>query len=80
MTTTITHCRYCGKSHGVRCPEVKAIEYAEDGVTVRRVEFVTAADFPQLSATTINPTKPYWAVGSGGNQSFRPAPNAITGS
>jgi hypothetical protein len=42
---TITNCRFCGKDHGARCPDVKAIEYAEDGVTVRRVEFVTAADF-----------------------------------
>lgn len=42
---TITNCRFCGQSHGLRCPSVKAIEYFEDGVTVKRVEFVTAADY-----------------------------------
>ena len=30
----------------MRCPSVKAIEYFEDGVTVKRVEFMTAPDFP----------------------------------
>ena len=46
MSTTITECRFCGQSHGMRCPSVKAIEYFEDGVTVKRVEFMTAPDFP----------------------------------
>jgi hypothetical protein len=34
-----TPCRFCGSTHGVRCPAVAAIEYHPDG-TVRRVEFV----------------------------------------
>lgn len=38
-------CGWCGLIHGPRCPSVKAIEYYEDGVTVKRVEFVTAADY-----------------------------------
>ena len=40
-----TECQFCGQKHGVRCPSVKAIEYYENG-TVRRVEFMTAADYP----------------------------------
>lgn len=43
MTTTISECRHCGKSHGLRCPEVKALEYFESG-ELKRVEFVTPAD------------------------------------
>lgn len=32
----MTECRWCGMIHGPRCPEVKAIEYFQDG-TVKRV-------------------------------------------
>jgi hypothetical protein len=32
-------CRWCGFTHGTLCPAVKSIEFADDGVTVRRVEF-----------------------------------------
>lgn len=44
-------CKYCGASHGVRCPSIAAIEYHPDG-TVRRVEFVqpqplTLGAYPQ---------------------------------
>ena len=35
------HCGWCGHYHGPRCPEVRAIEYHEDGFTIKRVEFVT---------------------------------------
>jgi len=53
MTTTITNCQYCGKSHGVRCPDVKAIEYGPDG-RVTRVEFMTPADYlPQQAIQSI---------------------------
>lgn len=57
MSTTITHCRHCGKSHGVRCPEVKALEYFESG-DLKRVEFVTPADYlaPVISSTFIPPS------------------------
>jgi hypothetical protein len=41
-----TGCRWCGEAHGPLCPMVKALEFAPDGVTVTRVEFLTAADFP----------------------------------
>lgn len=53
MTVTVENCRFCGKSHGLRCPEVKAIEYAEDGVTVKRVEFVTAADYLPVQSAQV---------------------------
>ena len=39
-------CPYCGLHHDKQCPSVKAIEYHPDG-TVKRVEFVTSADYPQ---------------------------------
>ena len=51
----MTECRWCGETHlkGV-CPKVKAIEFAEDGETVRRVEFMTPADLgPMLSISQI---------------------------
>jgi len=40
-----TECRWCGETHvkGV-CPKVKSIEFADDGVTVKRVEFMTPRD------------------------------------
>jgi hypothetical protein len=56
--TTITNCRFCGMSHGIRCPSVKAIEYFEDGVTVKRVEFMTASDYYQPAP--YNPVNSGW--------------------
>ena len=32
-------CRWCGNLHGPQCPNVRAIEFYQDGVTVKRVEF-----------------------------------------
>ena len=33
-------CPFCGSNHNqLQCPRVKAVEFAEDGMTVRRVEF-----------------------------------------
>lgn len=65
MSTQITNCQFCGKSHGVRCPEVKAIEYHESGV-IRRVEFMTARDYmaplstlPPLPNSPATP-QPWW--------------------
>lgn len=43
--TTITGCLFCGKSHGLRCPEVKSIEYFEGGQRIKKVEFMTPADY-----------------------------------
>lgn len=43
----MTQCRWCGMVHGPLCPVVKAIEYQSDGITVKRVEFKTAADYGQ---------------------------------
>ena len=40
-------CRWCGMFHGPICWAVKALEFQADGVTVKRVEFKTAADYPQ---------------------------------
>ncbi len=39
-------CRWCGyEEHGGICPTIKAIEFFDDGVTVKRVEFKTASDY-----------------------------------
>jgi hypothetical protein len=46
MMLKLTNCPYCGESHGVLCPQVKAIEYFPSG-KVKRVEFKTAADYMQ---------------------------------
>lgn len=43
MSVSVTNCQFCGQSHGLRCPEVKAVEYNPDG-TVKRVEYLTPAD------------------------------------
>jgi hypothetical protein len=45
----VEKCRWCGCYHlqGGVCPTVKVIEFANDGVTIRRVEFKTAQDYPQ---------------------------------
>lgn len=56
MTTTISECRHCGKSHGLRCPEVKALEYFESG-ELKRVEFMTPGDY--LASVMAAPLSPY---------------------
>jgi hypothetical protein len=40
-------CGWCGGHHGRLCPSVKAIEFHPTG-EVKRVEFVTGADYPPL--------------------------------
>lgn len=37
-------CRWCGFTHGPQCPVVKSIEFYEDGVTVKRLEYRAASD------------------------------------
>ncbi len=32
-------CLHCGMLHGPTCWRIKAIEYYEDGVTVKRIEY-----------------------------------------
>lgn len=44
-----SQCKWCGLTHGAKCPEIKAIEFYEDG-TIKRVELLTPAD-----------RKPTWA-------------------
>lgn len=39
------NCRWCGLTHGPRCPMVKALDFADDGATVLRVEFFSPRDF-----------------------------------
>ncbi len=45
MNGTAPPCPYCGIPHISRCPSVKAFEYHPNG-TIKRVEFVTGADYP----------------------------------
>jgi hypothetical protein len=35
----MNNCPHCGMIHQTTCPRIKAIEYNQDGVTVKRVEF-----------------------------------------
>lgn len=55
--TTSSACRWCGKEHGPRCPEIKAIEFHPDGA-VKRVEYVTGADCLPRSYYWPGPTVP----------------------
>jgi len=57
-------CPYCGLIHATTCSRIRRIEYAEDGVTVRALEFHPPAptlfpDPPKLSAREL------WGPGSG---------------
>lgn len=51
-------CRWCGFTHGPQCPVVKSIEFYEDGVTVKRLEYKTANDFPPL---VLEPARSPWS-------------------
>lgn len=72
MTYQVNDCQYCGKSHGRRCPEVRAIEYYENGA-VKRVEFMTVSDYmaplrpmPTLTFSEPKPwTHPTWGPATG---------------
>jgi hypothetical protein len=61
-------CKYCGESHGIRCPSIAAIEYHPDG-TMRRIEFVQPQMWspPAFPMPVPNPTvwptaNPPWGV------------------
>jgi len=32
-------CPYCGKMHPALCPRIKSIEYQENGLFIKRIEF-----------------------------------------
>lgn len=66
-TNAAPPCPYCGLSHTTMCHMIKAIEYYADGVTRKRVEFKTAADYPPstLSGLPFNPGQNYGPVGMG---------------
>lgn len=53
----ITECRWCGMMHGPQCPTVKAFEYYPDG-SVKRVEFKTAAGYPQQAVSVPSVSTP----------------------
>ena len=56
------NCRWCGMMHGLVCPLVKAVEYYQDG-SIKRVEFKTAVDYPQLPSYIppyTPPSLPFW--------------------
>ena len=45
-------CPRCGANHRLeQCPQVKSIEYHEDGRTIRRVEFFDGTGARQLGVT-----------------------------
>ena len=53
----IAKCQYCGNAwHNQVCPLISAIEYRDDGITIKRVEFrplqeVEWFDQPKVSTT-----------------------------
>lgn len=56
--TEAAPCEWCGHFHGPRCPLVKAMEFERgpDGERLlRRVEFLTPLDVPQVRAGTDAP-------------------------
>ena len=61
-------CRWCGMEHGPMCLAVKSIEFFDDGVTVKKVEFKTAKDYttPNLShpwpMPNQSPLVPQWSI------------------
>ena len=52
-------CGFCGESHGVKCPTVKAVEYHANG-KVKRVEFMTPRDYHPMPGLGPLPPKPYY--------------------
>lgn len=45
-------CPHCGMIHQTTCPRIKAIEYQQDGITVKRIEF--HGPQPMVSANPLN--------------------------
>jgi hypothetical protein len=52
-------CRWCGETHlkGI-CPKIKAIEFADDGVTVKRIRFMTPRDCMSANGWQLTPYAP----------------------
>ena len=51
-----TPCRRCGEAHDVvACPFVKAVEYDDLTGTIRRLEFLTPADYPSIKEIKVEP-------------------------
>ncbi len=38
-------CRWCDQTHAGKCPLISSVEFYEDGVTVRRIEFMRPCDY-----------------------------------
>lgn len=57
-------CPYCASTHAGICPRVKSIEYADDGVTVRKVEFYgpVSIDWPTVAKLGPSIRMPYWTA------------------
>lgn len=67
----MTECRWCGMTHGIRCPTIRAIEYFEDG-TVKCVEFMRPNDYWPI--TFPNPPQPIYP-----DPCWSPMPNICVG-
>ncbi len=57
-------CPHCGAIHATTCPRIRRIEYADDGVTVRSIEF--HAPPPSIFPDMPHPApRELWGPGSG---------------
>lgn len=63
-------CPYCGGGHTEPCPNVKAIEYYQDG-SIKRVEFRELAIAPPLGFTMM-PSAPGYVTSLAGNDLHKP--------
>ena len=36
---SVGNCPHCGMLHSTTCPRIKSIEYFQDGITVKKIEF-----------------------------------------
>lgn len=67
----MTTCPHCGMIHQTTCPRIKAIEYNQDGVTVKRIEFHAPQQVvvgnPEIQNLRIldGPSNSYGAAGQG---------------
>ena len=52
-------CRWCGMLYGAFCPSVRSIEFFDDGVTIKRVEFHSPQPIQQIMAQTAPWIPPY---------------------
>jgi hypothetical protein len=75
VTNVALICPRCGANHRLeQCPQVKAIEYHEDGRTIRRVEFLdgTGARLLDMTVTVGAAVRLPEGLLSGVSQSFWP--------